>query len=336
MGESEPRAVTPLDLPLVRRVLPQHLPLDMTAALSRGISGMEDALLSAVPLTDLGAPTVVFRKNDCGYVGQLRLPGDKTVAHLTFLAPEPGENETHEWTRLLEALTLEAGKRGAHLLKAEIDENHPVFVAFRLAGFAVYARHVILRRAPRRILNGTDAYSLRPQRDQDTIPITTLYTNTVPRLLQLAEPLSGVECNGLVYERDGQIAGYLVIIEGKSGVVIKPYFHPEVYDQAAGIILSALKFIPRAEQQPVYLYARAYQDWLRGALERVEFEPWAHQALMVKYALVRVERVETGPLPALEPNHLRPPVIDGPIPLRKQSRLAKLNGRRPLWWRNGN
>lgn len=339
MGGAEPRSVTPLDLPLVRRVISQHLPLDISAALSRGISGMEDALLSSVPLTDLGAPTMVLRQGEKAYVGQFRQSADKTVAHLTFLAPEPGEADVYEWTRLLEAITFEAGKRGAHLVKAEVAENHPVFAAFRIAGFAVYARQVILRRSPGHPANvnghRNGNFVLRPQCERDAIPVATLYANTVPRLLQQVEPPPGPDSSGLIYERDGQIAGYLAVIEGKSGIVIKPYFHPEVYDEAAEIIMSALKWIARAEQQPVYLYARAYQDWLRGALERVEFEPWTHQALMVKYALVRVERVETGPLPVLEPNHLRPPVIDGPLSLNKLSLLSRLHVRLPQWRRNG-
>lgn len=335
MSASEPRSVTPLDLALVRRVLPQRMPLDMTLALSRGIAGMEDVLLSAVPLTDLGAPTVVLRQGDAGYVGQFRLPHDKSVAHLTFLAPHPQDDTVHEWVRLLEGIVFEAGKRGAHVVKAEVNEDHAVFVAFRAAGFNVFARQVILRRVPGPVTGEHTGYHVRSQTEQDAIPVNTLYANTVPRLLQQAEPLPGPNACGLVYERDGEIAGYLVITEGKSGVVIKPFFHPEVYDQAAGIVLSVLKHIPRAAQQPVFLYARAYQDWLRGALERVGFEAWTHQALMVKYTTARVRRMETGPLPALEANHLRPPVADGPLPLHKQSLSSRLTIRLPLWRRNG-
>ena len=147
--------------------------------------------------------------------------------------------------------------------------------------------------------------------------INLLYANTVPRLLQQAEPPP--ECSGLVYERDGQIAGYLAVIEGKSGMMIKPYFHPEVYDQASAIVLSALRFIPRAERLPVYLYARAYQDWLRGALEQVEFMPCTHQALMVKYTLVRSQRAELTALAGLEPSRLHPPVVDGPMHLHRSN-----------------
>jgi hypothetical protein len=264
-------------------------------------------------LADLGAPTMVYRHDDGGYVGQFRHRLGESVAQMTFLAPEPQDGTLHDWTRLLEAMVQEAGRRGAHSVNAEVPEGHPIFVAFRKAGFVVYSRQTILQRAPGPV-SGGDPGLLRPEESQDSFGINLLYANTVPRLLQQAEPLFGPVCEGLVYERDGQIAAYLALVEGKSGIMIKPYFHPEVYDQASAIILSALTYIPRATRLPVYLYARTYQDWLRGVLEQVEFEPWAHQALMVKYTLVRVERPEVIALTGLEVSRLRPPVADGPLP----------------------
>jgi stage III sporulation protein SpoIIIAA len=306
MSRSAPRPITPLDLPLMRRVLAQSLPLDLTAALTRGIHGLEDALLSSVPLAALGAPTMVLRTGDSGYVGQFRQPTGETVARFTFLAPEPQEGNARDWARLLDALVFEAGKRGACLLNAEVSEEHPAFLAFRMAGFAVYSRQVILRREPGPVPHGNPEI-LREEKDRDVIAISTLYANTVPRLLQQADLPPDPDCSGLVYEQDGLIAGYLAITEGKGGIVIKPYFHPEVEGQALSIILAALANLPRARRVPVYLYARAYQDWLRGTLQQVEFHPWAHQALMVKYTIVRVECVEPVTLPGLEASRLQPP-----------------------------
>lgn len=332
LNRSHPRTITPLDLPFVRRVIGQSLSLDVMAALTRGVHGLEDAFLSALPLADLGAPTLMMRHGDEGYVGQFRHRAGDTVAQLTFLAPDPETGgDLREWTRLLEAIAFEAGKRGAHMLSAELPEDHPVFSAFRMAGFAVYSRQVMLRREPGPVVAAVPDM-VRPEIERDAIAINLLYANTVPRLLQQAEPLPELDCNGLVYERDGEIAGYLSVIEGKCGIVIKPYFHPEVYDQAAAIILSALTYIPRAERLPVYLYARAYQDWLRGVLEQVEFEPWTHQALMLKYTTIRAERLEPVAVPSLEASRLRPPVADGPVHFHEPSYRV---GRLPFWRRNG-
>ncbi len=321
MNRTDVRPVSPLDLPVVRRAIAKSLPLDLMAALSRGISGLEDALLAAVPLTDFGAPTLVLRNGDGAYVGQFRHRTGETVAQLTLVAPEPDDGDNPHWIRLLESLAYEAGRRGAHLLSAELDEDHEAFRAFRRAGFAVYSRQVILRRTPGGVPQG-DPDLVRPVTGRDSIGISVLWANTVPRLLQQAEPLPGPDCGGLVYERDGQIAAYLTITEGKCGIVIKPYFHPEIYEQTSAIILAALAHIGAAETLPVYLYARAYQDWLQRVLEEVEFVPWTHQALLVKYTTVRADRVEIPALNALESNRLLPPVPDGPLTLHKLSSVG--------------
>lgn len=319
MGKSEPRAVSALDILLVRRLAGRSLPLDMVSALTDGISGVEEAALAAVPLTDLGAPTLILRNGQGGYVGQFRHRLGDPIAQFSFLAPEPEEGNCREWARLLDAVVGQAGRRGAHLVCAEIAEDHPAFVAFRLAGFAVYSRQVLLRRAPAAVTSG-DPGVLRPALDSDTFAITLLHTNTVPRLLQQADPLPERAENGLVYERDGQIAGFLAVMEGKRGIVIKPYFHPEVYDQAAAVMRSALMLIPNAAERPVYVYARAYQDWLRGVLEQEGFLPWAHQALLVKYTVVRAERPELNAVAALEPNRRQTPAVDGPIHFQPYNR----------------
>ncbi|MEP0763204.1 MAG: hypothetical protein HRF48_10770 [Chloroflexota bacterium] len=332
MPGCEARPVTPLDLGLVRRLITQRLPLDVASALARGLPGMEGVLLSSVPLADLGAPTVVIRNGDGGLVGQVRQRPGRGVAHMTFLAPEPQAAHLSYWMQIIEALVVEAGKRGATLVSAEVPEDHAVFAAFRQTGFAVYSRQTILRREPGRAAG--DPALLRPETEEDAIAISTLHANTVPRLLQQAEPLPEPDHSGLIYEKDGHIAAYLLVIEGKNGVVIKPYFHPEVYDQTAAVILSALAHIPRAGQVPVFLYARAYQDWLRGVLEQAGFKPWTEHALMVKHTMHRVERLEPVTVPGLEAGRLRPPVIDRPF--TRWNKPKSLVGRWSHGRHNGN
>ena len=308
------RPITPLDLPLVHRMIGARLSLDMCGELTRGAPGLEETLLSAVPLAGWGAPTFVLRNGESAYVGQFRHRADRTTAQLTFLAPAPEGEAPSAWVTLLEAMTQEAGKRGAHLLSAEVHQQHPSFPLFRQAGFVVYARQVILQRAPQALRNG-DGRLVRPETAQDAFAIAALQANTVPQLLQQAEErLPAADYRGLVYERDGQVIGYLAVAEGKNGAVIKPYFHPEAYESVADVIAAALHHIPRAAEVPVYVYVRAYQDWLRSILERSAFTTWAEQALMVKYTAVRVGRVQTAPLPEIHAQRLSPPVTNGPLP----------------------
>lgn len=284
-----------------------------------------------MPLADFGASTLVLRSGETGYIGQFRFRGDRTLAQFTFLAPDPRQGNIYEWAHLIEAAAFEAGRRGVHVITAEVAADHPVFEAFRVAGFAVYARQAILRREPDRPVEGPSVL-LRPALDLDAVAINLLYTNTTPRLVQQVDPLRVHEAGGLLYERGGQMAAYLAITEGKSGIVIKPFFHPEVHDRVADIVLSALAHLPRARQVPVYLYARSYQDWLRGVLDQVGFETWTDQVLMAKFTVVRVERMEPVSVSGLEASRLRPPVVDGPLTLRKLALLPRFKaGRgRPL------
>ncbi len=76
---------------------------------------------------------------------------------------------------------------------------------------------------------------------------------------------------------------------------------------------SALELIPRARQLPVYVYARAYQTGCAACWSKLGFRAWADQALLVKYTVVRVERVEMATVSALEPARRQTPAIDGPI-----------------------
>ncbi len=308
------RPITPLDLPLVHRMIGARLPLDMCGELTRGAPGLEETFLSAVPLASWGAPTFVLRNEENAYVGQFRHRADRTAARLTFLAPAPEGEAPVAWITLLETMTQEAGKRGAHLLSAEVHQQHPSFQLFRQAGFAVYARQIILCREPQALHKG-NGHMVRPETAQDAFAVGVLQTNTVPQLLQQAEarlPFAG--SRGLVYEQSGQVVGYLALVEGKNGVVIKPYFHPEAYEHVADVVLAALHHIPRATEVPVYVYVRAYQDWLRSILERIAFSTWAQQALMVKYTTVRVQRAQVAPVPEMHNQRLSPPVPNGPLP----------------------
>ncbi len=308
------RPITPLDLPLVHRLISARLSLDMCSELTRGAPALEATVLSAVPLAGLGAPTFVLRNGESAYVGQFRHRADRAVAQLTFLAPTLQDEAPKAWVTLLEAMTQEAGKRGVHLLSAEVHQQHPAFQVFRQAGFAVYGRQVILQRAPQP-LNDAEAQLVRPETAQDAFAVATLQANTVPPLLRQAEErLPAAPFRGLVYEKRGHMFGYLAVAEGKNGVVIKPYFHPEAYEQVAEVVAAALHHIPRATDVPVYVYVRAYQDWLRSILERVAFVAWAEHALMVKYTAARVGRFQTAPLPEMHPQQLIPPLTNGPLP----------------------
>jgi hypothetical protein len=321
-GMREVRRFIWSDVPLLRRLSPLGVSLDTVTGLTRGIRPINDALLASLPLGDLGMPTYVLRDGNAGVLGQLRHRVRASHAYLAYLAPDLAKSaDTTLWLNMVEGLTLAAGRRGAHALNAEVDPNSEAFVALREAGFAVFARQDLWRRPPAPV-SPFPARLLRPRLELDAVGITTLYSNTVPRLVQQATPPPQADGKGLVYvNEDGQLAGYFVSFEGPHGVLLRPFMHPEVYEQVAGLIADGLTYLPHAARVPVYCAVQRYQDWLRDPLAEAGFEPWARQVVMVKYTVRQVKHAAFQPLPSLE---RAPPVVEMKIadptaPLSSQS-----------------
>ncbi|HOU64577.1 MAG TPA: NAD(P)-dependent oxidoreductase, partial [Thermomonas sp.] len=71
---------------------------------------------------------------------------DELLAASDVVTLHVPETPATQW--MIGAAQLAKMKPGAHLINAEVAEDHPVFVSFRMAGFAVYSRQVIMRRHP--------------------------------------------------------------------------------------------------------------------------------------------------------------------------------------------
>jgi hypothetical protein len=282
----------PIDLPLVHRLTTYGVSLDSTTSLTHGIHSVEGAFWSAVPLADLGTPTYVLRTGDNGYIAQFRHRLGEQHAHIVFIAPDIDKYGTRvgesAWLSLIDAMTSGAGRRGAFTLNAEVDENSAAFVLLRQCGFAVYARQTIWRREPAPIPDFVPNL-LRPEVEADGLAIDALYTGIVPRLVLQADtpPESG---RGLIHEQiDGDVSAYFAIQDGRCGIFVQPYLHPEMFDKAAAITGALLGNLPRADRLPVYVCVRRYQDWLGTTLSGLGFEPFASQAVLVKHTVNRIE-----------------------------------------------
>jgi hypothetical protein len=184
-------------------------------------------------------------------------------------------------------------------------------MTMRTAGFAVYARQEIWLRAP---LMGAPARitpaELQPEADGDEMDIQLLYCNLVPRLVQpVAVPSS--ESEGWVYRHGRRIQAYVAVSEGKCGVYLMPYLHPDIlYHEAAAILAGALTRKSRSDRLPTYICIRRYQDWLEEALTALGFEPYKQQAVMVRHIAAGIRQTTFAPLSqTLEamPNAIRPP-----------------------------
>lgn len=290
-----PFAPTPMDLALVRRLASRQLLTDTTIALTRGINPLEAALLAMVPMADLGFPTLVMRDSEDGLIGQIRHRVGERSAHIACLAPIPQDNLDYvAWLQLIDGLVHTAGRRGAWTITAEVLEHeHSAFKLLRKAGFVVYARQTIFRRAPGpiRASSSLERLHVRPANEIDMIRVQALHAALVPSLIQQADPLPEINAGSLVVEVIGEqrLLGYLSVIEGKAGLMVKPYLHPDVYEEAEAILEHAINCWSKAERLPMYFAVRSYQDWLRIPLNLLGLVAGDQQAVFVKHTVARME-----------------------------------------------
>jgi hypothetical protein len=237
---------------------------------------------------------------------------DRHQAHILYVAPNLNyDQDNSAWLHVLDALAAEAGRRGAHMLTAEVDEDLSLFETMRVAGFSIYARQEIWQHAPGELPElPVDKVDLTEEVEADAHGIHNLYCNIVPRLVQqVASPPS--HSNGLVYRKNERVEGYIAVSEGRAGIYLMPYLHPDVFSEAAAILAAAIEQTRRShERVPVYVSVRRYQDWLEDALVDLGFEPWTRQAVMVRHITAGVRQAAFAPLSAqLEavPTPLKPP-----------------------------
>lgn len=301
---SEVKSFTPIDLALLRRLLVHGLRLDVAETIENP-HALETAILGAVGVKSLGRPTYILRQGSASYAAQLRL--EETVARITFIAPEPqADSKLQPWLYLLDGLVSQAGKRGAQVIMAEMPVDSVAFELFRNAHFTVYSRERLYRLnppAPPLMADAEADFILRAAETTDHFRLCTLYASTVPQLVQHVNPMPQ-QWNGLVLILRGRLVGYLDVQIGKTSLLIQPYFHPELYDMATAIFSHALHMLP---ERVYYVRLRAYQDWVRPALEvDLGFTEQTRYALMARHTVIRKAASAFSPLAVLEQIALTP------------------------------
>jgi len=279
---TDTRAMTLVDLPLIRRLTSSGTVLDSELGLTRDARGPHSLLLSSL-LFPRGLYTLLARAADNqSVVGQFRYRPDDLNAHIVYIAPSLDANaEDTVWLHVLDAMVREAGKHVAHALVAEIETSSSLFETLRTARFATYTRQTIWRRDPveQPVKDGT--IKLEEETSNDQLGILSLISCIVPTMLQqIASPPGDMQ--GLVYRHNGRIEAWIGISEGKQGIYLLPFIHPDVMPISHELIHAAIATLERASRLPVYVCVRTYQSWLNDVLGRMGFERWVEQAVMVK------------------------------------------------------
>jgi hypothetical protein len=291
MANYDIHAAKLVDLPLVRRLAEKGTILDSELRCTREAADPQSMLLSSI-LPQRNLYTLIGRSGRQRMAGQFRVRSDERIAQMVYIAPElEGHKRDTAWLHLIDAMAAEAGKRSVHMLTAEVDEDSPLFVTMRTAGFAVYARQEIWKRDASALpLPFSDPSELSESREDDLASIQTLYGNIVPKLVQpVAMPPE--DSIGYVYRQEGRLQGYVAVSIGKTGVYVMPLLHPDIlYRDAKTILAGVLARVGRADRLPAYLCVRRYQDWLEDALSELGFAPCQPQALMVRHIAAGVRQ----------------------------------------------
>ena len=298
------RPFTLRDLALVRRLSEQGVSLHSESALADDLHPLRGALRNMVVRSD--CPTLIWKSQNRELDGfiQLLLEEDRQHAHILYLSPELGHNSSGEneappskddndnadaWLSLLDQAVAEVGQYGIHSLVAEVDETGPELPVLRRAGFAVYARQDIwvLGQDETAVGEVHTTHRLRPRLAKDDWDIQLLYANTVPRLVQLVEPLPSIEAGATWVQRDdnNELAAFVQIHEGNIATWMRFFIHPGAESDAQEILRSALLVKPSQRSQPVYLCLRRYEGWLPSMPQQVGFRKWGSQAVLVKHTV---------------------------------------------------
>lgn len=285
------------DLPLVHRLHEHGVSLHTKSALTESPHPLRGALFYM--LVGGNHPTLVLKERERRATGfiQLHLAGGKHHARILYLSSsvDGGLNseqvsqagqDTGVWLSLLDEAMVIVGQRGMHSLVAEVDELGEALPILRQAGFAVYTRQDIWVLTAEDITAVTPTLTLQKCTSQDEWDVQLLYTNTVPRLVQLVEPMPPTcDGNGWVLREENEVTAFVHVYEGAEAIWLAVFVHPNAENRAGDIVATAVADHPPKPTKPIYCCIRRYQSWMQSALEPVGFQLWSSQAVMVKHTV---------------------------------------------------
>ncbi len=274
------------DILQARRLTESGIVLDAQVRSTSAGDGLNGALLASM-MPHTSRHTLVARVGNQRVVGQFYITQNTSIARMVYLAPHPTPPKRFDdsaWLLMLDSMAAEAGRRGAHILTGEVDENSPLFVTLRQSRFAIYARQTLWAcEQGSHIFERNPAPQVQVQRatEDHTGGIYALYRRTTPRLLQQVEPPPSM--NGFVYLEGGRVLAFVNVAEGRDGVFFKPYVDPAGLPEVGEIVLAAAAQVNRANRRSLTIRVARHQGWLMTPFEDIGFERVAEQAVMVRH-----------------------------------------------------
>jgi hypothetical protein len=225
-------------------------------------------------------------------LGQVAL--ENQGARLNWVLPL-GFSESDPLPELLDALTREAGLRGAKFITASARVDDCLFETLRRAGYAPCGWHSVWVLPQNFKAAKSQKISWFKPDSGDAFDLTLLQRRL---LSHAARSIASIEPSTLpdfALMIDGALKGYAKVDQFGNKVLITPYIM-KTQDELASI-LEALtgKFFPTAEK--IYLLQTAESEWFTGELENIATCLTPRQELLVKH-LTALQK-----LPATEFNH---------------------------------
>jgi hypothetical protein len=308
------------DLIAIQHLQTRGVQLDLERAMLWPHTPLQAALMAHVPLSNIGAETIVLypsatrRVRAVGFL-QARARHGRPEADVVYLAPalDAHDDAVSIWYRLLAECAQEIGARGGQRVFAQIAPGNGIEEVFRQAGFNTFAHEqVFCLRHWHTELSKTNL--LRRQRARDGWNLLRLYTELTPRPVQLAEGTLSPEGQGgkmgdwwdqsrgagYILEMDGELAGAARIRRGRAAYWLRFGLHPQAREHADDLLRGALSLLWAAPHQPIYCSVRDYESGVAAALASAGFEHLQTRTLLVKYTTVRAKEPFLKLMPALE------------------------------------
>ncbi len=288
------------DIPLLHRYRHRGLFLDSIPTLTWGRTLVPAGAVVSPLSAAMGVFTAYYQDEEKSHepmIGQISHANGAPFAHFTYLAPDTAI-ESPVVSPLLESLIKRVGARGAQSLIAEVDENSQTFEALRKASFSIYSRQTLWKINAIEKAEDSET-SWQRSAPADEINIWRLYNALVPTLVQNVEPTPSGQMNGWVKYQDGELLGFVAMVQGPRGVWLQPFFHPEMED-VGRYLTHLISTLDPKTSRPLYICLRSYQAWLSSVLENMGAEPGQDQAVMVRRLAVPIKKPVLSPLPQIQ------------------------------------
>ncbi|MFN8533713.1 MAG: hypothetical protein U0556_09215 [Dehalococcoidia bacterium] len=211
--------------------------------------------------------------------------------------------------RLLSYITAVGGELGIQKLYLRLPAESDLIDLARSAGFIAYRDETLYgRQTPDGESKGVLPDGVRPKANHDNHAVFQLYCAAVPVSVRQAEAMTlgewqqigsrgrpALRRRELVYETDGELAGWLQIDVRGGGAHFEVLAHPDHSNVIETMLAAALTL--QGGRAPLYCLVAEHEARLAQFLSNQGFQPEASFCALVKQLSVRVKQPRLVPVP---------------------------------------